>query len=41
MFKLNLPLWLRIVLWVLRVLALAVPPNNGELKDDEVTDHEN
>lgn len=32
---LNLPLWLRIILWILRVLALASPPMNGELKEDE------
>ena len=31
----NFPLWLRILLWVLRALAMASPPKNGELKEDE------
>jgi len=31
----NFPLWLRILLWVLRTLAMSMPPKNGELEDDE------
>lgn len=34
MFGINIPLWIRIVLWVIRTLAEAQPPKNGELKDD-------
>jgi hypothetical protein len=35
MFKLNLPMWLRIILWVIKVLAEASPPKNGSLAEDE------
>ena len=41
MFRMNLPLWIRIVLWVIRTLAMSSPPVNGELKEDEVKTHEN
>jgi hypothetical protein len=34
MFGLQLPQWLRILLWVLKVLAEAKPPENGTLKED-------
>ncbi len=34
MFGLNLPMWARLILWVVRALALAQPPANGELKED-------
>lgn len=35
MLHFNLPLWFRIILWFLKALAMAPPPKNGELSDDE------
>jgi hypothetical protein len=34
MFGIDLPLWLRIIVWMLRVLAHAEPPKNGFLDED-------
>ncbi len=37
MFHTNLPRWIRIILWILRVLIMSKPPENGELDEDQET----
>lgn len=31
MFHTNLPRWIRILFWILRVLIMSKPPEDGEL----------